>query len=150
MDANTISLRRTLRFNFAWACLLAAAFLFFFVNLPIAATSIPLAASLGFVAASIAALRFNRIGLLAVIAIVFLIVLLNLPITLLNLWMMATNHPLYLDSPATGIVVLINLVFFCIPAASLLVRFGLQRRAIRECLRATGKAKASSDISTHG
>jgi len=139
MDANTISLRRTLRFNLAWACLLAAVSIYIFVNLPIAATAIPLAATLGFVAASIAALRFNRIGLRVVVVIVLLIVLLTLPATLVNLWMMARSHPHYLDSPLTGVIVVINLVIFCIPATSLLIRFGLQRRAIGDCLRATGK-----------
>src|SRR5690606_25874089 len=100
LDAITVRLRRTLRFALAWACLLAAIALYFLINLPGTTSAIYFAASLGFMAASIAALRFYRIGLLVVIAIVFLFTLASLPFTLVNLWMMATSHPLYLDSPA--------------------------------------------------
>ncbi len=129
-------MKNILRFNLAWACLLVAAFLVLFLGGPSYGRAVPLAAAGLFAGISYVALNApRRWALVLVIATALLLTAGKLPAMMGNFWMFATDHPLYLASPATIFMVIIDAMLFVLPAFILLMCHVVRWRDVAAALR---------------
>jgi len=129
-----MQLKRTLQLNVAWASLMWLAFFILFVSAPSVPRAAILVALSAFIAVAFLAVRGSRWALVLSICVAVLLLVRWLPMVVVNFWMFFTNHPLYLDSPATIFIVGINAMLFAIPAAILLTLASLQWRQVKEVL----------------
>lgn len=123
-------LKNTLRFNLAWSIAMAMAFALLFIG----AASLPrfavIVLAVLYVCVSIAAIRLMRWCLLTVILVAVLLTIRWLPMVLMNFWMFFTDHPLYIDSPATILIVGMNALLFAFPGLLLFSLYVVQWRSM--------------------
>ena len=129
-----MQLKRTLQLNVAWASLMWLAFLILFVGSPNVLRASLLVALSAFIAVAFLAVRGNRWALALSICVAVLLLVRWLPMVVVNFWMFFTNHPLYLDSPATIFIVGINAILFAIPATILVALLSFQWRQVKKAL----------------
>lgn len=129
-------LNQTLQLNVAWAGLMWLAFAYLLISSPTGPRAVVVAALSVFVAVAFLALRGKRWALLFSLCVAILLLVRWLPMVVVNFWMFFTDHPLYLDSPATIFVVAVNAMLFAVPALVLVGLFSAQWRQVREALRA--------------
>lgn len=102
-----------LKFNRVWALILVLIFglsALYGSRLPL------LVAAIVYLAASFLAVRQNRVAVIMVFIFSGIVMLRFLPMVLYNLAMFVFGHPLYQDSPATILVLLVIAMLFAIPA----------------------------------
>ena len=122
-------MKQILWINFAWACLL-----FSLVGIQIWFTwSVDLRlfpAVLAVIQTSIAFLAIRRKHWAVVLTAVITIIMMCywVPIVVVNTWMYLTGHALYLDSPATIIIVAIYAIIFAFPATVLSMMYFTKRK----------------------
>jgi len=121
-------LRFALRFNVAWACLLALAFGAVFVDGPGIRRAAAFAAAIAFVAVSVDALRGYRWAVVTALSIAGVLLAVTLPYVLFNVWKFATDDPMYLDSPGTILVVAIEGLLLTLPPLVILTAAWVARR----------------------
>jgi hypothetical protein len=103
-----------LKFNRAWAFFLVMIFGLFALN----GTLIPVfVAAFVYLAISFLAVRQNRVAVIVVFIFSGLFMLRWLPMVIFNFFLMGIDDPVYLDSPATGLIVIIYALFFAFPSA---------------------------------
>lgn len=102
-----------LKFNRVWAFLLVI----IFGLSALYGSRLPLfVAAIVYLAASFLAVRQNRVAVILVFIFSGIVMLRFLPMVLYNLAMFVFDPPLYQDSPATILVVLVTAMVFAIPA----------------------------------
>ncbi len=103
-----------LKFNRVWAFLLVIIFGLFALN----GTLLPVfVAALVYLAVSFLAIRKNRVAVILVFIFSGLFMLRWLPMVMFNFYLMGIDDPVYLDSPATGVIVIIYALLFAFPSA---------------------------------
>ena len=123
-----------MRLNIAWSVLLLLAFASLFVLGPTVPRALAVVAAVAYLAASRSALRGNRLAVAVTIVASVWFAVRWAPMVGLNAWMFATDHPLYLDSPGTILIVAIHAVLFALPGASLVLLYLFQWRNVRRLL----------------
>lgn len=103
-----------LKFNRVWAFLLVIIFGLFALN----GTLLPVfVAALVYLAVSFLAIRKNRVAVILVFIFSGLFMLRWLPMVMFNFYLSSIDDPVYLDSPATILVVFIYALLFAFPSA---------------------------------
>jgi hypothetical protein len=129
-----MSLQRAFQLNLAWACLMALAFTCLTAFAPSIVRAAFTLASFAFVGISVLAMRHSRWAVVLVLLVAALLLIRHLPPVILNGWMYFTDHPLYLDSPATILIVAIHAVIFALPALGLVALYAYRWRDLRALL----------------
>lgn len=91
--------------------------------------------ALTYVGVSFVALRGRVWALLTSIGVAAVLLVRWLPMVVTNFRMYLEDHPLYLDSPGTILIVAINAVLFVIPALLLLLLYLFQWRKVVSLIR---------------
>lgn len=128
------SLKATLILNLLWSALILASAGYLLLQRGGAGSWLPLALSLTFFLNTCAAFH-SRLALLLVLVFTLLFLLRWLPMVAVNVWMFSTDHPLYLDSPGTIMIVAVYAVLFAIPALIFSIAYLLQWRSLLAALR---------------
>jgi hypothetical protein len=128
-------LKFTLRLNLGWSCLLLAAFLTLAVLGPTIPRVVLLIAPLAFGGITWLALRGRVWALLLVIGAAVIVLARWLPMVIVNVDMFLRDDPLYLDSPATILIVAIYAVLLVGPALILVMLYLVQWRKVLAAIR---------------
>jgi hypothetical protein len=86
--------------------------------------------ALAYVGVSLTALRSKVWALLVSIGVAAMLLARWLPMVIINFRMYLDDHPLYVDSPATILIVGINALLFVVPATLLLLFYLIQWRKV--------------------
>ena len=98
-----------------------------------------LALALVYVVACILALGSSRIAWFVVVVVPIVILARGLLTVGINVAAFARHDPLYLNSPATIYVVIVDALLFVFPSAVLIAMFWRERRSVRALLSAPAK-----------
>lgn len=128
------SFKATLILNLLWSALILAHTACILLQRGGTGIWLPLALSLAFFLSACAAFH-SRLALLLVLIFTLLFLLRWLPMVAINIWMFSTDHPLYLDSPATIMIVAVYALLFAIPALIFSIAYLLQWPTLLAALR---------------
>ena len=134
LNSGVMPLKRTLLVNVGWALLLTIVFALLFVRNPSFLHAIVLGLGALFVLVALLAVRGRPWAVVISMLVAVALLVGWLPMVVLNFWMFLTNHPLYLDSPGTILIVAVYAALFVLPSLILVALYAVQWRSVRLAL----------------